>query len=312
MKKQFDIILKRAISTKDVSYFGKWVPYLVNRFGVSEKTVYNRFKSYYRVSPRDYIRNRVYPTKKQMMSFIISSFSSEEVREKTGLSGRCFNGIYDKFFGVSTFQKAKIKCLSSGYKLVAISPNREDNRSIIYSQLLGDGSYEERRHAMRITHGIKQAEYLKFKADLIAEAYPRLKKDVKIHTHSQGHQYVRWYSGKLGNIDIPGKETYHLLVEKLTPLGWLLWFLDDGNYSQNFSICTTNEKLGAAAVSQLKTYGISSTYRNPIVVMCGQEQDLLFAQSFIFPFLKIIPNCMFYKIEDIVEMSGINLPEHRK
>jgi hypothetical protein len=298
MKTKFGLILKEAIENRDLRGFSSKVDNLVKDYNVSEKTIYNRFKSQYGKSPREVILESIMPSKEELDSVIMGSSSSEEVREKVRLSNRMFTGIYDKYYGVSTFQKARIKILSTYKKPILSRNQREDNRALIYSQILGDGSYNRKRHSLRITHGIKQAEYLRWKADLIGQAYPKLKGPVTQHLHKQGHEYVNFYCN-LGNIDIPQKEED--CVELLTPLGWCLWYFDDGFYSQNYNItCSRNPAIVEKAIEELKTYGIDARKSQYGFCMKGQENDYLFYVNFLQPFGDMLPKCIKYKVEDIV------------
>lgn len=298
MKTKFEQILKEAIKNRDVRGFSNKIDSIVKDYNVSEKTVYNRFKSQYGKSPREVILESMMPTNDELSSIIMNSSSSEEVRKKVGLSSRLFTGIYDKYYGVSTFQKARLKILSTYKKSTLCRNQREDNRALIYSQILGDGSYDKKRHSLRISHGIKQAEYLRWKADLIGSAYPKLKGPVKQYIHKQGHEYVS-FSCNLGNIDIPQKEED--CIELLTPLGWCLWYLDDGFYSQNYKItCTRNPLVVEKAIEELKTYGIDARKDQYGFCMKGQENDYLFYINFLQPYEDMLPKSMKYKVEDIV------------
>lgn len=295
MINEFYEIVEKGIESKDVSIFGKYVEGLCAKYGVSEKTLYTRFKSAFGDSPRGLISQKIYPSEVAMASYVLTSKSSGEVREKTGLSQRQFVGIYDKYFGVSTFQKARLVALNN--MVTNYNPVREDNRSIIYSQLLGDGSYDKKRHALRIIHGEKQLEYLNWKVSLLCKAYPKMSKKVSLRQHKQGHLYGDYYT-PLGNIDIPSEAD---CVSKLTNLGWLLWWLDDGTYAQNISICCERDGgVRHEAVKELSTYGIKAREDGTSIIVSGQENDLLFYKNFIEPFKDQIPSCMSYKVEDIV------------
>jgi hypothetical protein len=285
-----------------VSIFGEYAKEIGVEFGISERVVYVRFKSIYGDSPRNVIKKRVMPTKSVLDQIVIDSDSSEEVKKTLGLSHNLYVGLYDTYYGVSTFQKAKLKILEEKYQ-TSYSPVREDNRSLIYSQLLGDGSYDARRHALTITHGHKQGGYLKWKVSLINKAYPKTATSVRLRMHTQGHQYFYYYTN-LGNLDIlPEVEC----VDKLTNLGWLLWFLDDGSYGQNISICCKrSDETRAEAIRVLATFGIKARDNGVSIVMAGQENDLKFYFNFIKPFIKDIPICMQYKVEDIVEGLGMS------
>lgn len=296
----FKKIVKLGIETKDVSVFGQHSCRLCEKYGISERTLYTRFKSMFGMSPREYIENEIYPTKEEMIRFVLTSESSNEVREKTGLSSRKFTGIYDKYFECSTFQKARVKILANKQP-VKYKPTIEDNYALVASQVLGDGSYDAKRHSIRIQHGIKQAEYLKWKVSLFNKAFPKTPCEVVIRDHAQGHQYADWYSRHLGNVDIPHTEPW-LLVEKLTPFGWLLWYLDDGNKAKSLVISIYEPYIAQAAIKELETYDIKARYDHDgmKLIMCGEENSVWFYKNFLEPFIKVIPSCVKYKVEDIV------------
>lgn len=301
MIEEFNMIIENGVQQRDVHYFSQFVPELMSKYSVCEKTIYNRFRSVYGNKPREIIKEKIIPPTDVIESAILNTDNSDDFFNRISISGNLRKGFFDKFFGVSTFQKAKIVVLGRKMK-IEYRPNIQDNRSIIYSQVLGDGHYDRKRHSIKIVHGIKQAEYLRWKVSLIYEAYPESRKyDIKNMVHSQGHQYVSFYFG-LGNVDIIPEEQ---MVNKLTPLGWLLWYLDDGYCGQNFSICCKrNYKVRENAIKELKTYGIDARMNDTSVIMKGQENDMRFYKNFISPFKSKLPTCMLYKCqtEDIVEM----------
>jgi hypothetical protein len=303
MINDFETIIEAGIKNKDVTIFGKYTKELSMKYDVSEKTLYNRFKSIYNKSPRDLLKLKIMPTKEVFTSLILNSIDSDEVFSKLNLPHTLTTGIYDKYFGVSTFKNSKIKILAESYS-VDYYPVREDNRSLIYSQLLGDGSYDKRRHALRISHGDKQAEYLKWKVSLLNVAYPKTSKEVKRRVHTQGHIYWDYYT-PLGNIDIIPEEE---CVNLLTNLGWLLWFLDDGSSSgQDISICCKrNPKIRELAIKELATYGIVARDCGHSFICAGHLNSLGFYHNFIKPFINKIPKCMQYKVEEIVEKLNIS------
>ena len=303
MKDEFERIIKKGTANKDLDAFGKEIDYLTTKFNVVMKTIYTRFKSCYGKSPREVILDSIYPSKQEFIDIVINSSTGTEVRKELGLSNRHFVGIYDRYLGCSTFKSAKLKLLGMQLNTQYVNV-REDNRSLVYSQLLGDGSYNSSCHGLRIIHSEKQVGYLKWKVNMLNKAYPKTSTKVEVRTHKQGHMYGDYYT-KLGNIDIPSEVE---CVELLTNRGWLLWWLDDGSYNQNVTIaCKRSETIRNEAVRVLKTFGIEARCTGSIISMCGQENDLKFYNNFIKPFINEIPLCMRYKVDDIVELASINL-----
>jgi hypothetical protein len=270
---------------------------VASKYNVAFKTVYTRFRSTYGNSPSDFIKDALMPPHDELEKLILNTSSAKELREVIDLPHCMYSGIYDREFGVSTYRSAKLKILSS-MSPVNYKPLREDNRSLWYSQLLGNGHYDRKRHAFRIDHGHKQAEYLKWKVSMINKAFPKTPSKISMHVHKQGHTYYSYYSRHIGNIDIP--EDRSTVVNKLTPLGWLLWWLDDGYHSQNIVICCMDKKIVNVAIEELSSYGIKARSGQHGVYMCGKENDISFSKNFIEPFMNEIPVCMKYKVEDIV------------
>lgn len=301
MKEEFDKAISTAIATKDVQLFGNTVRELSNKFGVSQKTIHNRFHSIFGQSFRDFVIDKIQPTKKELSAVILNTKNSEECRKQLNLSNRMYVGIFDRHFKVSTYSAAKEILLISEAPKIRKSSLREDNVSLLMSQYLGDGHYDAIRHSLRVCHGIKQTNYLKWKVGMIHEGYNKVSQEIKIRTHKQGHMYSDWYSGKLGNVDFP-KELKDA-VKLLTPLGWLLWYLDDGSYTQDISICINQESVAQEAKKELATYGIETRINKAgnanayNVTMCGGANSIRFYKGFIEPFLDIIPDCMKYKTE---------------
>ena len=269
---------------------------LSEKYNVCVKTLYTRFNTYFGKSPIKYVKDSLTPSKDELDSLILNTLDVKELWGKLPRPYHFYNGIFDKFYGVSTYQKAKEVILSS-QKTSNYNVTRADNRSLIYSQLLGDGSYDSKRHALRIMHGIKQAEYLKAKVSMLNKAYPKLSSKVTLSNRSQGHQVATWYSGNLGNVDIPNKEDYHTLISKLTPLGWLLWWLDDGGWYQNIAIFSKNNKIVETAIEVLKTYGIEARSCQNGFCMSGKANTIRFYKTFVEPLLTYIPSCMMYKVK---------------
>jgi len=308
MINDFNKIIQEAINKKDYSYFATKIEYLTNKYSVCEKTIYNRFKSIFKMSPREYIIKNIFPSRQEIIEILLESSNSKMFFETLNLPNNLTKGIFDRYFSVSTFKKARLKILSEKLDTNYV-PIREDNRSIIYSQLLGDGSYNKKSHGLRIIHGEKQIPYLKWKVSMLNKAYPKTSSIVNIRTHKQGHIYGDYYT-PLGNIDIISELE---AITKLTNFGWLLWFLDDGSYNQNISICCKRDKkLRLKAIDVLKTFDIDAREDGTSIICKGKENDLKFFYNFIKPFLSDIPKCMLYKVEDIVEMSDISLSAHRK
>jgi len=294
MKEKFDKLIDKKIKAKEIDNLGIEFQTIADMYNVSYKTVYNRFNSMFQDSAKNIILKAIYPSKEELISLLLNTTDSKDFFNKLDLPTKLSKGIFDKEWGVSTYHKAKLLVLT---KRLYIPYNRlrEDNRSLWYSQLLGDGSYNKQRHAFTIVHGLKQTEYLKWKVSLINKAYPKTPTEVALLKHSQGHMYARYYSRNIGNIDIP--EDRGEVIPKLTPLGWLLWWLDDGGWYQNITIFSIDKSIIDRAIIELNTYDIKARHSQNGMSMCGHMNDLKFYKNFIEPFLNNIPKCMLYKVK---------------
>lgn len=295
MKDDFDKLVEDAV-TIPATRTNVRMEEIATKYGIGTKTVYTRFRSIYGRPLKDEIRAKLTPTKAALSSLILNTTSVDEVWKALGRGSTFFSGLFDGYYGVSTYTKAKLHILEHNVTTPYVV-TREDTRSIIYSQLLGDGSYDAQRHALRICHGSKQTEYLKAKVAMLCKALPKLPSKVALRTHTQGHDYAEWYSRHLGNIDIPSKEEYAALVPKMTPVGWLLWYLDDGCLGQDIMICTSRSDLQQAIMAELLTYGIQSRIASDAVYMRGRRNTIQFYKTFIEPLLHLVPNCMLYKVK---------------
>lgn len=277
---------------------------LCAEFAITEMELLRRARSIFQKTLAEVFE----PTKEEAENALLRSESSEEFRSLLGVDTKSSAGIFQKYFGVSNFVTAKAN-ISSKIKIVGINPNTIDNESIVFSQVLGDGSYDRIRKAIRITHGIKQLDYLKLKVSLLKNAYPELAdiSDIKVRIHTQGHEYCDWYSRKLpdhvtNKLDHYSKED---MINDLTPLGWYLWFMDDGNLhsgqSPSLSIC------GGVSLSLHKTirakmlkYNIDGNAFEKSYSIQKRVEIVKFLNTFIKPFSKITPECMEYKTQFMI------------
>lgn len=277
-----------------------------NKFNIDKRQFRVRFKSIYGDSMAKAINNIKMPTQEEAELAIIKSNNASEVWKILQLPDGHKKSFYDKYFGVSTFQRAKF---IMGMKTIKVdfNPNLDENKSLIASQILGDGSYSVDRKYLRLSHGEKQIDYAIWKASLINKAYPKTKPSgsTTILTHKQGHKCSSWCSGKLSEkltnwIENTPK---HEMVDYLTPFGILIYFLDDGclnfdmtrrenHYVSMFIECDLVLK---AMVGLLDSYGIKVTISKNVIKIGTYEGALSFYKNFIEPFKNVIPKCMEYK-----------------
>lgn len=245
------------------------------------------------------------PTDSEIQDCLIRADTVEEFKELLGADTTYMSSFFDKRLGVSNFRQAKARCLYK-MKVPGISPSTSDNEALIFSQMLGDGSYDKARKALRIQHGIKQLEYLRWKVSVLQNAYPTLcgVDKIKVRLHSQGHEYADWYSGKLPKhiSDKLDSYTHKEMVDCLTPLGMLWLFLDDGclhwEQTKTITICNGIEKhLHQDIADYLSTYGIHSVVYDTTCTIAQQVEIVKFINTFVKPYIDIIPPSMRYKAE---------------
>ncbi len=312
--KAFPELAEELISkANSLDYGGKVIRLLAQTYNIGIRTAYIRFHSIFGCSPREYVTRLKMISKKEALEYINQSDSIEEFWALTGMPYKFRVGFFDKMFGVSTFRQAKIQQIVSKQSLKA-TPTRQDNKAILISQYLGDGSFDKKRKAIRIEHGYKQKTYLEFKVKLIHAAFSntnsidQIKENQRV-IYGQPYTSYSWYSKKISPkyFDWIVGATAQELIQALTPLGWCLWYLDDG-YLQiepqtKIELAIHDAEIRTIAKEELLTYGISSFIGKKAIVIGEQKSVIIFLQTFCIPFRHLIPKEMHYKtlIEDIVE-----------
>lgn len=292
---------------------------LAKEFGIGKRTAGDRFKSMFGMPVRDYIGKNTIPTKEEMIDLIVKYDNSEDAFKNSNIR---YSGLWSKYlhkyFKTNNFLKIKAT-LHYRMTIPELTPRREDNESIIISQILGDG-HVERGHTLKLEHSEKQYEYLKFKIALLNNAYPKVNGLDKVRKRTQdfkGKELVS-YVYRTGAhlkyaIDKIDKMTMKEKVFAMTPLGMMLLYFDDDSFSQSITndsmskdvqISTINEELQDALVEYLESYGIRSNKLKHGVHIQASMEVIKFFQNFILPYKHIIPKNMHYKFhyKDIVEM----------
>lgn len=275
-----------------------------SKFNIGRKKVHKRIKSMFGKSVDELLT----PTKQELTRAILQAESIDELKlllkKQHGLGT-----LYDKYYGVSTFSASRIVC--EDYREVTpYNPTKDDNLSILISQVLGDGSLEFKdgkpRYSLSICHGVPQFDYLIEKVKLINKAYPTSPAigTVKKYDHAQGHSYFLYRTNKMENSDMryvyeTSKEE---MVSDITPLGMFLWYMDDGSLVQNpntkkLTICNRFPEVRIALKKYLLSYGIeTSIYDNDMVVCMSNVVAITkFLNNFVIPFKQYTPECMEYK-----------------
>ena len=144
---------------------------LAVEFGIGKRTAGDRFKSIFGIPVRDFISKNLIPTKEKVIDCIIQSDNWEEFYKLTDINDSArLVALLNEYFGNTSYPKIKNNLLAK-IPIKNYNPSREDNESILISQILGDGSIE-RDSSFKIEHGYKQYDYLKFKIQLLNTAYP--------------------------------------------------------------------------------------------------------------------------------------------
>lgn len=285
---------------------------LSKEFNIGVRVAGDRFKSLFGKSIRDYISEINTPTKEILRDAIIQCNNQEELLKYLNIHYDWIRGLYDKYFNVSTFRAAKLK-LFNEMDYIEYNPSSVDNLSILISQHLGDGCIEinDRRSSLRIEHGSKQFDYLKLKVNLLKKAFPSLPglEAIKKRISKNGYESFRW-SCTLRNsyMNIIKNTSKEELIRQLSPLGWMLWYLDDGSLSisknsSTLEIAIHEDSLRRVSVEELKTYGFTFHNYNNRISISSKLEIIKFLNCFVKPFIHLIPECMKYKCyyKDIVE-----------
>lgn len=189
--------------------------------------------------------------------------------------------------------------------IIQYNPSITDNFSLLISQRLGDGHFEfhDNRSNLKIEHGYKQYDYLKFKINLLKKAFPTIVglEGIKKREY-KGYISYTWRSNNFRNTYMEKIKTLSKLdlISFLTPLGWMLWYLDDGamyqhNGSNRLDICIHENDLREKAIAELKTYGLNFSNTDEKILVSDRMEIIKFLNCFIKPFMHLIPECMYYK-----------------
>lgn len=283
---------------------------LALEFNIGKRAAGDRFKSIFRIPVGVYISKNITPTKIQMRDAIIRSETYAEMLKILNINSDLLKGLYDKYFGYSTFFKVKSSLLNE-VDIVQFDPTIEDNLGILISQHLGDGYFEfySNRDNLKIEHGSKQFCYLKFKVSLINTIFPLmpgLETIKKRETPTFTSYYWRSHKIRSRYINIIKNTDKKDLVSKLTPFGWFLYFLDDGylgnhylkkynSWNTTISISSVDNDILLAIKQEMATYGITFGISRYEAYTNKKSECIKFMQNFVYPFQHLIPECMKYK-----------------
>lgn len=282
---------------------------LTKEFKLRSDEVSRNFKSFTGKTIKEAMEERHLPTREQIENALILSNNVNEMISMLNLknsTSKYWKGLLNREFGFCTYTKAKTNFITK-QRVNNYNPTKADNLSIILSQKLGKGYLDPKRKSISITHGVKQLDYLKFKVGLLNKAYPKSApiNNIKSDVHKQGHRYVRYYSKSFSPSIISKVLTMTEVetIDSLTPLGWLLWFLDDGHNSYNhkhgtysLGISIKSDTLKDIAVKKLSSFGYTFCINPTMIVLQDKVQIASFINGMLKPFEHLVPKSMHYKL----------------
>jgi len=292
---QLDLYHNKQIRKNDIT------SNVCREFGIVPHTFRRRFKSIFGSTLTEVCDTLVIPPRDRVISCMMQVDNVSDLWNMLPMPAHYRKRVFMDTFGVSTFARAKAQLLLE-VPYVSYDPSIDENRSLVISQVFGDGSYCPQRGSMRIQHGIDQLDYAVYKAALFNKAFPTTSPagSTKVLEHTQGHKYSSWYSKRLPNkLTSWISETKPVdMLEYLTPWGFFLWFMDDGYRSADGVI---NEmyihdlELAKATVQYLAEYGIAANLNNNLLSIKDMVNSVMFFKNFVEPFKESLPECMHYK-----------------
>lgn len=189
----------------------------------------------------------------------------------------------------------------------------EDQYQIMLGSFLGDGNLKKslkNRYRLRFTHGLKQEEYCRWKADML---------DAKVYSKKPSgyaNKPSLFASTKFLGIDKPlpnKKDTCpQWILDEIDARGLAIWFMDDGSTifrkngsaSAKISTCSFDEDSQKRIVEKLKSLGIECHYYKEERVGEKFKQKVYYSIYFnskgtesLFNLIRpYIHNNMFYKV----------------
>ena len=287
---------------------------LAKEFGIGKRQASDRFKSIFGMPVMDAINKKLTPSDDKVIDSLIQSDSYEEFFKLTGTNRRkSLLPILERLFQTTNYYKAKCRLQASQkYRIKDYKITLADNRSFLISQMLGDGSIE-RDNGFKIEHGYKQYDWLKFKVGMFNTMYPQTNGlgHIKKRISKDGYLSYTYRTKEVLKKQLESliNKRYSDLVNMLTPLGVMVYFLDDGYlaYSKKYKtvelgFSTIKPELQQALLNYFKTYGYTFNVAKSAVVLNKKIVVIKFIQEFLEPFKSIIPKNMYYKLdyEDIV------------
>jgi uracil-DNA glycosylase family 4 len=188
-------------------------------------------------------------------------------------------------------------------------------REVVYGTLLGDGHLTAAEATLSFGHSARQEPYARYKAELLAELSPRVKRlNVSavaggsaaypvVQVRSLAHRALGLLRSEFYQ---PKKRVPRWMAERLTPLMLAIWFMDDGHL---------RIRPGRRPLAEIATYGFSEEDHGVLLAglarlgldarVIGQRLKLVFGVSATAMLSEIIapyvPPSMRYKVHPEVE-----------
>lgn len=276
---------------------------LCEKYNIKERQVYNRIRTIYG-KPFKQLRFEFYePSKQDFEQKLLIAQNSKELKEiYSYIPSNQWTGIYDRIMGVSNFTKSKKIAELNRIQRTKYNPSTFDNMGLIAGGVLGDSYVDKIRKAIRIEHCSKQLGWLKQKVSMYNKAFPFTKDTTNLTYRQQTNSY-RWYSGTFSKHKYGKRlETFDKIdyINFFNPLSYFVLFMDDGHMLVNqtgMNIAIENSNIGEFLQSDLLTYDIKSQIESSgfCLHIRTRQSHLSFYETFIHPFLYLVPPCMEYK-----------------
>lgn len=179
---------------------------------------------------------------------------------------------------------------------------------VLIGSILGDGYIPRKCNYFALLHGIKQIEYLKWKAKQLGEL---------IRSNIKERSYWHKKSNKiLTNVFVntiphriikdlrqefykPDKRPSLLYINQLNALGLAIWYCDDGSIIRKKArICTNSfqrEHLESVVIALKNKFGFEKIWIDKDNMLLFSANDSRRIRAIIKPF---VPPCMEYKLEE--------------
>lgn len=188
----------------------------------------------------------------------------------------------------------------------------EEQEQIILGSLLGDGSILNKRgtYEFRVSHDKKQKEYLYWKNNFLKFPSYEYKNNPQVIISKTNKEFERFF-----DLFPDNKENIKIdeILNKLSPLGIAIWFIDDGNFnygsnSLNIATCyftkSQNEKIIKwfkekninFQLKTINTKGFTNKQVKKYFILSTDKANAIKFLRLIQPITKTMPKIIQYKL----------------